>query len=282
MVKWNQKKQGDVYMNIGFVIMSKRKALGYTQQALADKLNVSFQAVSKWENGTNYPEMEMLPMIASVLDTSIDSLLGYKSFVVSDYDKRYDAADYYWGITPNNLCYEIMKLRPPVKPLKVLDIGCGEGKDAVFLARNGYIVTAFDLSETGIEKGKKLAEKCNTHVDFFRADITDFRASEYYDIIFSSGVYHFIKPEIRKEITANLKEYTNKSGIHAINVFVDKPFVEVPPDKDTNRFHWNSGELFMLYHDWKLHKTEEIIFDCNSGGIPHQHCMDIMIAERIR
>ena len=46
-----------------------------------------------------------------------------------------------------------MKLRPPVKPLKVLDIGCGEGKDAVFLARNGYSVTAFDLSEAGIEKG---------------------------------------------------------------------------------------------------------------------------------
>ena len=154
-------------MNIGSVIMSKRKALGYTQQALADKLNVSFQAVSKWENGTNYPEMEMLPVIANVLDTSIDSLLGYKSFVVSDYDKRYDTVDYYWGITPNNLCYEIMKLRPPVKPLKVLDLGCGEGKDAVFLARNGYIVTAFDLSETGIEKGKKLAEKCNTYVDFF-------------------------------------------------------------------------------------------------------------------
>ena len=51
-------------MNIGSVIMNKRKALGYTQQALAYKLNVSFQAVSKWEKGTNYPEMEMLPMIA--------------------------------------------------------------------------------------------------------------------------------------------------------------------------------------------------------------------------
>lgn len=175
-----------------------------------------------------------------------------------------------------------MKLRPPVKPLKVLDIGCGEGKDAVFLARNGYIVTAFDLSEAGIEKGKKLAEKCSTYVDFFKADITDFRASEYYDIIFSSGIFHFIKPEIRKEITANLKAYTNESGIHAINVFVDKPFVEAAPDKDANCFRWNSGELFMLYHDWKLHKTEEIIFNCNSSGIPQQHCMDIMIAEKMQ
>ena len=138
------------------------------------------------------------------------------------------------------------------------------------------------MSEAGIEKGKKLAEKCNTYVDFFKADITDFRAAEYYDIIFSSGIFHFINPVIRKEITANLKEYTNKSGIHAINVFVDKPFVEVPPNKDTNRFRWKSGELFMLYHDWKLRRTEEVIFDCNSGGIPHQHCMDIMIAERVK
>ena len=38
-------------MNIGNVIMTKRKELGLTQQALADKLHVSFQAVSKWENG---------------------------------------------------------------------------------------------------------------------------------------------------------------------------------------------------------------------------------------
>ena len=41
----------DALMNIGTVIMNKRKLLGLTQQALATKLNVSFQAISKWENG---------------------------------------------------------------------------------------------------------------------------------------------------------------------------------------------------------------------------------------
>lgn len=67
-------------MNIGTVIMNKRKLLGLTQQALATKLNVSFQAISKWENGTSCPEIDLLPKLASTLQTSIDSLLGYYNY----------------------------------------------------------------------------------------------------------------------------------------------------------------------------------------------------------
>lgn len=270
-------------MNIGTIIMRKRKSLGFTQQALADKLNVSFQAVSKWENGTSCPEIELLPMLANVLETSVDSLLGYEAIINSDYENRYKSEDYYWGLEPNQLCYEIMKLKPPTKPLKVLDIGCGEGKDAVFLARNGYVVSALDATDKGIEKGKLLAEKYGVSVDFFKANIEDFRLRDKYDIIFSSGVLHFVKPEYRDDIFQNLKEYTNKNGIHAMNVFVEKPFIASPPDKvqGEDRFRWKSGELFTHYHDWLLHAVNELIFDCNSGGVPHKHCMDIVIAENL-
>lgn len=41
-------------MNIGRIITDRRKALGLTQQALAEKLSISFQAVSKWENGVSH------------------------------------------------------------------------------------------------------------------------------------------------------------------------------------------------------------------------------------
>ncbi len=58
-------------IKVGNFIMGKRKSLGMTQQQLADKLNVSFQAISKWENGTTYPNIEILRDLAIVLDVSV-------------------------------------------------------------------------------------------------------------------------------------------------------------------------------------------------------------------
>lgn len=61
---------------IGNFIMKKRKTLGLTQQQLADKLNVSFQAISKWETGTTYPNIEILRDLAIVLGVSTDEILA--------------------------------------------------------------------------------------------------------------------------------------------------------------------------------------------------------------
>ncbi len=116
------------------------------------------------------------------------------------------------------------------------------------------------------------------NVDFFKADITDFGPEKMYDIIFCSGVFHFLFPNVRKEFVSQLKEHTNADGLDVINVFVDKPFIKRAPDyevKKESRADWLSGELFMLYHDWYLKQSDEVVFDCFSGGVPHQHCMDI-------
>lgn len=63
-------------IKVGNFIMEKRKSLGMTQQQLADKLNISFQAISKWENGTTYPNIEILRDLAIVLDVSVDEILA--------------------------------------------------------------------------------------------------------------------------------------------------------------------------------------------------------------
>ena len=63
-------------MNIGNVISEKRKALGLTQQALAEKLHVSFQAISKWENGTSCPDIERNPSPIMTKGTAMRSIIG--------------------------------------------------------------------------------------------------------------------------------------------------------------------------------------------------------------
>lgn len=258
-----------------------RRQQGLTQQDLAERINLTFQAISKWETGQSMPDLEQLIRLADLLCVSADTLLGHTPRTPSgQYQQRYDQDGYYWGVAPSSMCYEVMRLKPPSRPLRVLDIGCGEGKDAVFFARNGYEVTAFDIAESGIDKARRLADACGVNVNFFRADLMDFRPDGEYDIVFSSGVLHYIPDALRAEILQSYQECTAPGGIHALNAFVRKPFIPDAPDENAPAWLWRSGELAMLYTDWRFHRLTEEIFDCQSGGIPHQHCMDAIIAEK--
>lgn len=258
-----------------------RKAKGYTQEELAGKLNISPQAVSKWENAQSSPDIFLLPGLATLLETDIDTLMGYVPKKANPfYEERYGTEDYYWGTRPNDLCMELLRRNYPTRPLRLLEIGCGEGRDAVFLAKCGYQVTAFDVTETGIEKARRLADIHRVPVQFFRADLRDFRPEENYDIIYSSGVFHHILPEFRKELMECYLEHTVPGGMHAVNVFVEKPFILPPPDPDVDARNWISGELFTYYKDWLIEACREEIFDCNSGNIPHKHCMDTVFARK--
>lgn len=62
-------------IKIGIAISKLRKRQGYTQKQLADKLNVSDKAVSKWERGQGLPDISILSTLAMVLDSDIESLL---------------------------------------------------------------------------------------------------------------------------------------------------------------------------------------------------------------
>ena len=61
---------------VGRVISEQRKVKGMTQKQLADMLNVSFQAVSRWEQGVSLPSVDMIYEIARILETTVDYLLN--------------------------------------------------------------------------------------------------------------------------------------------------------------------------------------------------------------
>ena len=62
--------------NIASLIASRRKALGMTQQALADKLHITNKAISKWETGEGLPDISILRDLALALEISVDELLN--------------------------------------------------------------------------------------------------------------------------------------------------------------------------------------------------------------
>ena len=64
-------------LNLGTKIRELRRRDGRTQDNLAEALGISAQAISRWESGTTYPDMEMIPAIANYFHISIDELFGY-------------------------------------------------------------------------------------------------------------------------------------------------------------------------------------------------------------
>ncbi len=199
------------------------------------------------------------------------------------YRDKYAGEEYYWGVKPSLTCIEVLKYMPPVKPYRLLDIGCGEGRNAVFFARNGYRVTAFDLEEQGLEKTSRLARSAGVenHLNLFQADINEFRLTEEYDILFSTGTLHYLLEELREEIIHNYKQYTCKGGLHMFSVFVKKPFIPPAPEREETARVWLTGELFTFYYDWKVEWCVEEIFDCNSSGVPHRHAVDRLLVRKV-
>lgn len=200
---------------------------------------------------------------------------------MNKYEELYRQDEYYWGFKPSPTCLKVLTAMPPTRRLKLLDIGCGEGRNAVFFARNGYDVTAFDLAQSGVDKTKRLAERVGVDLKVFRADINEYRLTETFDILFSTGVLHYVPQELREELFDNYKAFTSDNGIHMFSVFVKKPFIAPAPDGEATSKTWISGELLTHYHDWLVEHCTEEIFDCMSGGVAHKHCTDRVLARKV-
>ena len=87
-------------LNIGENIKRLRREKDLTQEALASFFGVTFQTVSKWERGETYPDITLLPELASFFDVSVDTLLGYfpgeRQRTV--YAELYKQDEYFWGM----------------------------------------------------------------------------------------------------------------------------------------------------------------------------------------
>ncbi len=92
---------------------------------------------------------------------------------MNHWDERYAAAGYYYGTEPNDFLRENAAAIPAGGA--VLCLGEGEGRNAVFLARRGYRVTALDQSAVGLEKAARLAAANGVRIETIAADLDGYR-----------------------------------------------------------------------------------------------------------
>jgi tellurite methyltransferase len=196
------------------------------------------------------------------------------------YENFYKTPEYFFGKEPSPIVYQLIRLAPPLKKLRVLEIGCGEGRNAVFLARNGYDVTAFDVSKTGIQKTKEWSGRLGLNINAFVADMKTFRIHKKFDVIFSTWTFQFLPEAFRKDVIANCQKHTKANGLNAFSVFVKKPYLKVPHHERNSRL-WTSGELLNCYWNWQIEFCNEEVFNCECGGTPHKHAGNSVIARKI-
>jgi len=201
---------------------------------------------------------------------------------INSYDEWYAGKECYWGKKPSAICDRVIEIIRPSRNFqpKLIDLGCGEGRNAVYFAKHGFDVVGLDISEVGLEKTRNYAEQEGVNVKTIKANITSFQLTETYDAIFSTGTLHFLPVKVRRQHFQNYKNCTSPTGINVISVFVRKPFIPKAPDTIAKEYSFRSGELMSYYWDWEIFYCTEEIFDCMSSGVPHKHAVNRIIARR--
>ncbi len=122
------------------------------------------------------------------------------------WDERYSAEEYAYGTTPNEFLVDKVIYIPKGK---VLSLAEGEGRNAVFLAKQGYAVTAVDASLVGLNKARKLADKNGVTIEFIHADLAEYDLGKNrWDGIVSifCPLPSSLRKELHKKVMAGLKQ----------------------------------------------------------------------------
>jgi len=176
---------------------------------------------------------------------------------------------------------EIIELASKLKPNStILDIGCGDGRNAIFLAQQGFLVTAFDISDSGVKKLIHRSKKLNVSINAFVQDMISFDFVQGYDLIITHGCMHLISKIDSFRLVRDIQDHTIESGFNVHAVFTDS----IEPSEDMKSLCkglFKEGEIFELYKDWNIIVQKSYVLeDEHPGGIKHRHSINKIVAKR--
>ena len=131
-----------------------RKSKGYTQEQIADKVNISYQAVSKWENDISSPDISILGELANILGVTIDELLGRvdpNEVKLVDKTERKDLKNMVLKIIVDSNDGDKVNVKLPILLIKTfLDSGMAVPVSGNKALENIDFKQVFDLVEQGV------------------------------------------------------------------------------------------------------------------------------------
>lgn len=134
------------------------------------------------------------------------------------WDERYNTEEYAYGTEPN----DFLKMNIDAIPKgRVLSLAEGEGRNAVFLAKQGYSVTAVDSSSVGLDKAKKLAKENGVHIELIHSDLAEYEIGEnQWDGIISifCPLPTSLRKLIHKKVVCGLKQ----NGVFLLEAYTPK------------------------------------------------------------
>lgn len=108
-----------------------------------------------------------------------------------------------------------------VKAGKVLELGCGPGRNAIYFAEQGCEVDAVDLSNSALKWARERAVKGNHEIQFIHKNVFDLNLQEEaYDFVFDSGCFHHIAPHRRVSYVELVKKSLKPNGLFALTCFL--------------------------------------------------------------
>lgn len=143
---------------------------------------------------------------------------------------------------------------------RVLDVGCGMGKNALYLAAHGHSVTAIDADKYSVDWTNQRARDLGIparNLVVRQGDIKDLTADDKYQTVISTMVWHFLNQHGIKKVSQAIKDATAGNGFNVISVYTnDNPEEEIT--KRGLEYMFRPGELAAMYgNGWRRIRNVE-------------------------
>ena len=167
-----------------------------------------------------------------------------------------------YGLNPAHS--EVVSACELVSPGDALDMGCSNGRNALYLAQRGFTVTAVDVNAGALGQLQSIIEQEGIETIMPRVyDISDANLDADYDFIACTVTLMFIHPSRVDAVLADMQQHTRPGGCNLIVCAMDTP---ENPCSINFPFTFGPGQLRAAYEGWELLKYNEDLGTMHNGA----------------